>query len=221
MSLGADGELAIRIYSPTHNEPALLTVILFHGLTGSANSSYMQSLGQDLLKLNYRVVLVNHRNCGEGMGLARGPYHSGCSPDVSAVISYVRQILPAQKIVAFGVSMSANAILDLLSLQPHLAKPDFAIVVNPPIHLERTTSLIQNGPSRLYEKRFVWRIPDFMQAHLVDGGGHVGFIQKYKTELGTRRWLNYAVTQYLHQIADSFSSSSRLLSNPKISQEIR
>lgn len=285
-------QLRVKLYRCLAPTQQTTVVILFHGLTGSADSSYMQALGLDLLAQNHHVILVNHRNCGDGFGLASKPYHSGRSDDVSAVVSYARKLFQNLPIVAFGVSMSANAILHLLSRRHDLPAPDFAMVVNPPVNLHRTAELIQKGFNRFYEKRFVRRISKlvqalqaeghisnslnvhqkmslteiddiytgpvggfgratdyytqcstvehlhkikiptvilmaeddpfidatnliaaqkslFIQTHIVPYGGHVGYISAKPTELGTRRWLNYATSNYLKQFIKYLDEKSR------------
>lgn len=288
-----DGDqLVTKIYRSHNNEnkhqsqlqavESDAVIVLFHGLTGSSDSSYIQRLGGELLKQGYNLVLVNHRNCGDGMGKARAPYHSGRGDDVGAVIAHMREVFSGKKIVVFGVSMSANAILYLLSKRQDLSQPDFAVVVNPPINLSRATQLIQKGFNRFYEKKFVVLISrlvrelqkkglvenhfrvhsgmklielddhytgpaggfgsaknyyeqcstfqslglvqtstvilmsqddpfigsdDFVRAHLsscitlhlVKSGGHVGYIHREPTPLGTHCWMDYAVTEYLKQ----------------------
>ncbi len=275
-----DGDqLLTKVFRQEHDA----VVVLFHGLTGSSDSSYMQRLGSELLRQGYSVVLVNHRNCGDGFGLARQLYHSGRGDDIAAVVADVRGQFPGKKLVTFGVSLSANAILFLLSQLPHLSQPDFAIVVNPPIDLSRTSRLIQTGMvNKIYEKKFVVLISrlvnelqrhglvephyklhsrmrlgeidevytgpkggfgnaqgyydqcstyrhlthiktptvmlmaeddpfissqdfikveksPFVQLHLVRTGGHVGYIHKRHTPLGSYRWMDYAVSEYIKQ----------------------
>lgn len=256
---------------------------LFHGLAGSAESSYMHRLGRELIQRNHSVMLVNHRNCGPGLGLARQPYHSGRGDDIASCVAMLHQIFAGKKVFAIGFSLGANALLFLLSRLKHLAQPDFAIAVNPPVNLVKTVRLIQAGGwNTLYHRRFVndlvtlvrtvqqhqgtqiafplrrlmtmeefdevYTAPSsgFQSAqhyyetcsthqhlgsivtptvilmsrddpficaddvetaerspsvalHLVHAGGHLGYLHDEPTPLGTHRWMDYAILEYVDQ----------------------
>lgn len=167
--LGDGDRVVCRLYdqdSPT-------VVVLLHGLAGSSQSKYMQRVALEFLREKYSVVLMNHRNCGEGMGLAREPYHCGKSDDIGSVISAVRKELPGKRVVAIGFSMSANALLLLMSKvipslgvfteeefeasarKENLELPDQAICVNPPINLEKTAGWFDAWSNRAYSVYFM------------------------------------------------------------------
>jgi uncharacterized protein len=127
---------------------------LFHGLTGSIEADYMQRTAALGVELGYTVYLVNHRGCGEGHGLARNPYHSGRAEDLSEVIRVGKAKNPAKKHIAVGFSLSANALLLLLSGRRGTTLPDAAIAVNAPIHLENCSIELGRGLNKIYDIRF-------------------------------------------------------------------
>jgi predicted alpha/beta-fold hydrolase len=130
-------------------------VVIFHGLIGSADSSYMIRMAGLAQKQGHAVLLMNHRGCGDGEGLAVGPYHSGRGDDISDVVSFCRSHFSKKQIVAMGFSLSANALLSLLTgLRGH-DKPDQAIVVNGPSDLKASAESLQLGLNRLYDLWFV------------------------------------------------------------------
>ncbi|MGH9915594.1 MAG: hypothetical protein ACRD63_09945, partial [Pyrinomonadaceae bacterium] len=61
------------------------TLILIHGLEGSAQSVYMLGTAYAAFKAGFNVVRLNLRSCGDTEGLAPGLYHSGMSGDICAV----------------------------------------------------------------------------------------------------------------------------------------
>lgn len=130
-------------------------IYLFHGLAGSADSGYMRRLANLAQERNHSVVLVNHRGCGEGRGLALHPYHSGKAEDLSAVFEFGRNHFRHHRHLAVGFSLSGNALLLLLSGARGTTKPDFAISVNAPIHLDRASRLLGQGFNRVYTLRFI------------------------------------------------------------------
>lgn len=165
-----DGDQVVcRLYdqdSPT-------VVVLFHGLAGSAQSKYMQRIALEFIREKFSVCLMNHRNCGEGKGLAREPYHCGMSDDLGVVIARMRKEFPGKKILAIGFSMSANALLLLmskviptlgvfhpdtfheLSARREISLPDAAIAVNPPINLEKTANWFDAWTNKAYSVYFM------------------------------------------------------------------
>jgi uncharacterized protein len=147
-----DGDqLTGRFYQGTSST----LILLFHGLIGSVDSSYMGRMAQLCLKENHSVLLMNHRGCGEGVQLARGPYHSGRGDDISEVVKFCRKTWPQKQLLAMGFSMSANALLSLLTGQRGEHLPDQAIAVNGPSDLQAASESLKVGLNRLYDLWFV------------------------------------------------------------------
>ncbi|MFI5363825.1 MAG: YheT family hydrolase [Elusimicrobiota bacterium] len=261
-------------------------VYLFHGLGGHANGDYMRRTARVCRNLGFHVYCINHRGCGEGAGLARHPYHSGRSEDLSAVIALGRARHPRMKHAAVGFSLSGNALLLLLSGTRGGTLPDCAVAVNAPIDLARCAVRLKTGLNRIYDARFVllctaairarqraglirnkYIIPWFATLHDFDGlytapaggfqdredyyrscstrdllssiktptviitakddpfvgfedyasaalspsvhlhaenvGGHMGYLSAENTPLGTNRWLDYALHEYLVRLLDA------------------
>lgn len=153
--LSGGDHIVAHLYEGTSD----IVVYLFHGLGGQSHRSYMQRTALLARKLHHTVVLVNHRGCGAGRGLAREPYHSGRSDDLSDVIAFGRRRFPIKRHLAIGFSLSANALLLLaaghhpLGLDVH--PPDAAIAVNAPINLARSAELLLQGFNRLYDINFM------------------------------------------------------------------
>lgn len=150
-------------------------VILGHGLTGHAEVAYFKRLIYLLnVKDKHSVVCFNHRNCGDGQGLAKQFYHSGRSEDFAQVIADVRRQHPLKKVIAVGFSMSGNVLLRLLGDHkngggPQFSYPDFAITFNAPINLERSSRLINQGFNKLYQAFFMKGLKKILQHHYDEG----------------------------------------------------
>lgn len=144
-----------------------------HGLTGDANAGYNTRIGQVLQQAGHTICRMNHRNCGEGFGLARNPYHAGSSDDLARIIYELRRLYPGKKIILIGFSMSGNASLllsssvvpghgvfsssDFLKCKDQMkwSLPDFTLAINPPVELSRTTDRFLNSFNRFYQWNFV------------------------------------------------------------------
>lgn len=159
----SDGDTLINEYVAGETPTVSL---LCHGLTGDSRSSYILRAAQYLNQQGHHVVLMNHRNCGRGLGLATKPYNSGSGNDIGEVIQALKEKFPAYKIIVYGFSLSANALLRLLSEPEACFKrkefdfkkylPDFAMAVNPPTNLSRTSDMLSQGFNRIYEKNFIF-----------------------------------------------------------------
>jgi len=147
-----DGEMIRGSY---HRGTRDVLVYLFHGLGGNSEAAYMQRTSLISLELGYHVVLMNHRGCGDGGRLAKNPYHSGRYKDLSATVEKGRSLFPTFKHLMVGFSLSGNALLCLAGVPDDIAKPDFAISVNAPVHLDKASLLLNKGLNRIYSLRFL------------------------------------------------------------------
>ncbi|MBS1983672.1 MAG: alpha/beta fold hydrolase [Bdellovibrionales bacterium] len=158
-SLGVHTEILLndgdRLVSFWLEGASSTVVYLFHGLSGSTDSTYMQRTARLAHELGHSVLLVNHRGAGAGFGLARQTQHSGRAEDLAAAIKWGRDRAPDKLHLAIGFSLSANALLLLLSGRRGDVYPDRAVAVNAPINLERTAQNLSRGLNRIYDERFL------------------------------------------------------------------
>ncbi len=110
---------AVRWITPTdqerlHTSPAQPALLLLHGLEGSSQSRYAQSITQYFLATGWLVVVAHFRGCsGFPNRLARA-YHSGDSEEIAFILKTVRQRAPEAQWHAIGVSLGGNALLKTL-----------------------------------------------------------------------------------------------------------
>lgn len=160
-----DGDTLVNEYLPGKIN---IVSILCHGLSGDSQSKYIVRGAYHLQQLGHHVVMMNHRNCGKGFGLATKPYNSGSGDDIGEVVYAIRKKFPGYKIILYGFSLSANAVLRLLSEPEVCFKenktniqeyfPDFALAVNPPLNIGSTSDMLSLGLNRIYEKNFVFSL---------------------------------------------------------------
>ncbi len=88
-------------------------VLLVHGFEGSAQSVYIQAMGNAFLKRKFDVFAMNQRGCsGEANQLFRS-YHSGETEDLQEVINHVLS-KGYEKLVVVAFSLGANILLKYL-----------------------------------------------------------------------------------------------------------
>jgi hypothetical protein len=117
----------------------------------------VQRLAALLVPLGLRVVRVDLRGCGRGIGLARRSYHGGCSDDLRATAAAVNRWSPTSPLVLIGISLGGNIVLKLAGEARDQPVPGLARVaaVAPPIDLERCAALLALPRNRLYDRFFV------------------------------------------------------------------
>ncbi len=142
-----------QLYLEWYRGSAPITLTLFHGLAGDAQADYIHRSANIAIELGWSVVLVNHRGASPH-ATAKKSYHSGRGHDAEAVIEWSRRHFPATKQVALGFSMSGSILLNLLSQRFGTKQPDFAVVVNAPLDLGKSSRLLQKGFSKIYDIRF-------------------------------------------------------------------
>jgi uncharacterized protein len=152
-----------RIRTVYHQGNIPVVIYLFHGLGGSSEASYMQRTALMACSLGFHVFLNNHRGCGEGVGLASEPYHSGRAEDLSSVIEFGRTKFPQSKHIAIGFSLSANALLLLAANFRGRVQPDAAIAVNAPINLERASINLTQGVNWIYNLAFMQDLKGYIK----------------------------------------------------------
>lgn len=259
-----DGDQLALLYTAGHSN---CVIYLFHGLTGNASASYMERIAKICFDRGHSIYRVNHRGCGEGIGLAKYPYHSGRGEDISEVIELGRRENPNKQHIAIGFSLSGNALLTLLTGLRGSVLPDYAISINAPIDLSAAVDKLKIKSNKIYDFHFVQKlrqvvrlecdiprlstlrnfdalytapasgfdsvehyyetcstvnhlskikIPTILltsqddpfvpyelychaklskttQLHIEKVGGHMGYLSRKKTPLGTYRWLDYAL----------------------------
>lgn len=148
-----DGDFAV---ARVHEVPGAATVhLLFHGLGGDIESTYMHRSVAVARRHGATAVRVNLRSAGEGYAEALGLYHSGRSADLAKVVRAARSRWPGARVIASGFSMSGNLVLNLLGRHSGADLPDAAFVVNPAINLTETSRRLGQGFNRVYDRRFV------------------------------------------------------------------
>ncbi len=136
------------------------TALLVHGLAGSADAAYVVRVGRRLFRMGVRVVRVNQRNAGPGLGLARGVYHAGRSDDLREVARWIHNRHPGSPIALVGFSLGANLVLKLAAEAAAVPVPglDCVLAANPPIDLAACSRLMRRPENRVYDRHFVRRL---------------------------------------------------------------
>jgi predicted alpha/beta-fold hydrolase len=151
----SDGDQSgLKIYENKSKNKKNIVISLYHGLSGSHKSDYIQRSAQVAFDAGWTVVMVDHRGAGLAEGMAKSPYHSGRGQDISDVLSYLKNRFKNYVQVANAFSMSGSILLNLISGRNGHVLPDYSIVVNAPVNLQSAAELLTKGLSKIYDLRF-------------------------------------------------------------------
>ena len=132
------------------------TVILVHGLGGSADAPYILGAARLAYGAGANVVRLNQRNCGGTEDLTPTLYHSGMSGDLAAVARELASRDGLEHILVAGFSMGGNLALKMAGEMGEDAPPYLMGVcaVSPALDLAATVANLERPANRAYEKTF-------------------------------------------------------------------
>ena len=133
------------------------TVIVLHGLEGSAESSHVQGIGFKCFKRGFNVVRLNMRNCGGSMQYARTLYNAGMWQDLLAVMQILHKEDGLDEFILAGYSLGGNLVLNLAARMD--AGQGFRIkascAVSPSIDLAHAVKAIEKPQNKVYQDWFL------------------------------------------------------------------
>ncbi len=130
-------------------------VILFHGLTGSYKSPYIQGVMRELSHAGLHSVLMHFRGCSGEINKLPRSYHSGETGDALEFIHSVQTKYPQSKIYGVGYSLGGNMLLKLLGETKDKSPFKAAVSVSAPLELETCADAINKGFSLIYQKNLM------------------------------------------------------------------
>jgi uncharacterized protein len=149
-----------RVLARCHWQPDRLdrpTLLLLHGLEGSADAHYMRGIADKAWGRGFNVVRLNQRNCGGTDHLAEGVYHSGLTSDPKAVLRELIDGDGLEAVAVAGYSLGGNLTLRMAGEYGVEAPPQvkaFA-AVSPTLDLAACVAALERAPNWLYQWNFV------------------------------------------------------------------
>jgi predicted alpha/beta-fold hydrolase len=136
-------------------------IVMVHGLEGSGEAGYMQSLAAIALRAGFAAHRFNMRTCGGTERLSQTLYHAGLTSDLVAVLREFRRE-GREPAFLVGFSLGANVVLKLAG---EMGEDAMSLVggvcgVSAPLDLSACAHRIAEPDNRLYERRFVNRMRD-------------------------------------------------------------
>ncbi|MBI3651891.1 MAG: alpha/beta fold hydrolase [Acidobacteria bacterium] len=144
-------------WSVPANATPTRALILLHGMEGSIASGYMRGTAEQALAAGFRVLRLNHRNCGGTESLTPTLYHAGLTDDVRRIVAELIEKDGLREIFIAGYSLGGNVALKLAgeygSAIPAQVKG--FIAVSPSMDLSSCANAIEMRSNFLYHARFI------------------------------------------------------------------
>ncbi len=155
LDCGADARLEAHVSTPSAAGDRDL-VVMIHGWEGSADSTYMLSLGEVLLRAGLSVARLNLRDHGGTHALNEGMFHADRIAEVVAAAGLLAGEVPHRRLFVVGFSLGGNFALRVGLFAREVGRTIARVIaVNPA--LDPTSTLDAIDRSGLYRRYFVKR----------------------------------------------------------------
>lgn len=132
-------------------DPTRPTVLIVHGLGGSAESDYVRHTAAGLIAAGFPVARVDLRGAGESGRYSTGMYHGGKTEDLAAVVAAL-----GGPVAVMGFSLGGNATIKLLG--EHTEGVVAGIAVSAPLDLAVGVEHLHHMAGGLYERFLVRKL---------------------------------------------------------------
>jgi predicted alpha/beta-fold hydrolase len=149
--------VAIRIVEQRPVGVAKGIFVLVHGLEGSSEGGYMQSMAWNVLRAGYAVHRVNIRGCGGTEGWCPTLYHAGLTDDMRCYLESLKGLGP---VTLVGYSLGGNVALKLAG-ELGESGPEWlhsVVGVSTPLDLLACVEALGKRSNYVYENRFITRM---------------------------------------------------------------
>ncbi len=155
-----DGDLTVVdwLSESSDTAPDSPTLIVLHGLEGSAESSYARMLLQTAADRGWRAAVLHFRDCGDYRNRLPRRYHAGETNDIRFFLERLRTEGHQGPMMAAGYSLGGNVLLKYLGENGVSTPLDAAAAVSVPLNLHRSAEALSQGFSKLYQRHLLKRM---------------------------------------------------------------
>lgn len=142
-------------------------VLILHGLEGSSQAPYVQTLLAALQKHGADAAAVNMRMCSGEANRLKQTYHSGKTEDLDFLVRQCRKEFPGREIYLVGYSIGGNIVLKWLGEKGIAAQRQVlkAAAVSVPYDLAQSVAALDQGfNGAVYTRRLLGRLKKKMAA---------------------------------------------------------
>ena len=147
-------DAAVRVLVSRPARDVRGTLLLVHGMGGSAESGYMRRSARMAVGHGWIAVRMNLRNCGGTEALSRTLYNAGQSRDAGSVLEYLDSERFPRPFAAAGFSLGGNLVLRYAGATGAEALADAVVGINPPVDLDLCSTALERLENALYRYHF-------------------------------------------------------------------
>lgn len=141
-------------FSDTKNPKKV--ALLFHGLEGNAQRTYMVGMAKLLTQNGYDVAAVNFRGCSGSQNRSYRSYHSGETEDIRYIIKCIVAKDLYKNMFLYGVSLGGNAILKYMGEQKEIPSCIKAVAtIGVPTDLKASLEQLTKKENIVYRTSFL------------------------------------------------------------------
>ncbi|MCG6937061.1 MAG: hydrolase [Gammaproteobacteria bacterium] len=126
------------------------TVLVLHGLEGSINSHYANSIVYQLEQAGYKPVFMYFRGCSGRINRLPRAYHSGETGDLAYIVDYINNKTGKYPYAVVGFSLGGNVLLKWLGETGDCNPLQKAVAVSVPFNLFDAARRLEQGFSKNY-----------------------------------------------------------------------
>ncbi len=155
-----DGDLTVVdwLTDNADTDPGSPTLIVLHGLEGSAESSYARMLLQAAADRGWRAAVLHFRDCGDYRNRLPRRYHAGETSDIRFFLERLRTEGHQGPMMAAGYSLGGNVLLKYLGENGISTPLHAAAAVSVPLNLQRSADALSQGFSKIYQRHLLKRM---------------------------------------------------------------
>lgn len=147
-------DVAVLVHEQRPKLPCRGELVLVHGLEGSSDGGYMQSMAYSALEAGYAVHRVNIRGCGGTESWCKTLYHAGLTSDLRYLLDQIGSRAEGP-ILLVGYSLGGNVVLKFTGEGGPQAA---TVAVSTPIDLSASVRALGRPSCVLYQRRFISRM---------------------------------------------------------------
>ncbi|MEQ3655563.1 MAG: alpha/beta fold hydrolase [Dokdonia sp.] len=131
--------------------------LLFHGLEGNAQRSYMLGMAKLLSRNGIDVAAVNFRGCSGTSNRLYRSYHSGETEDIRYLVNLFVRSKDYASLFVYGVSLGGNALLKYLGEKKEIPEQlKAAATIGVPSDLKASLDQLTLGQNWVYRTSFLF-----------------------------------------------------------------
>ncbi|MCI0491041.1 MAG: alpha/beta fold hydrolase [Blastocatellia bacterium] len=133
------------------------TLLMLHGLEGSADSPYMIGIAEKAVAAGFNAIRLNMRNCGGTEHLTPMLYHAGLTEDLRRIIDELTGNDRLREIYLAGVSLGGNVALKLAGEYGRESPRSLCgvVAISPSLDLASCADAVELRSNSIYHLRFV------------------------------------------------------------------